>query len=107
MALTNAQKLARPIINFLVERYFPNSVFFYGTGALNTFDEMDSDRKAPIGSMAALSLARNAHRQNSDRLSVDAEGITINEEYIGDWRITVERFTPAGLAALKDTPSHV
>ena len=100
--LTKAQRIARPIINFLVERYFPNSLFFYGAGALSAFDRMDSERKSAIGSMAALSLARHAHQQNASHLSVEAEGITINDQDIGDWRVTVERIRPAALS--KDTP---
>jgi hypothetical protein len=99
--LTKAQRVARPIINFLVERYFPNGLFFYGKGPLRTFDMVDREKKTVVGGMAALSLARHAHNSGATQLMVDAECITVNDEDIGDWRITVERI--AGRSALENS----
>jgi hypothetical protein len=95
--LTTAQKVARPVINFLVERFFPNGAFFYGDGPLSHFDKLDSERKSPIGSMAAMSLVRKAHEANASRMSVDIGGMTLNDTDLGDWRVTVERITPLSL----------
>jgi len=101
--LTKAQRLARPVINFLVERYFPNGLFFYGSGPLSAFDMVDGEKKTAIGGMAAMALARHAHNSSATKLTVDAEAITVNDDDIGDWRITVERITPAGRSALEQS----
>lgn len=89
--LTKAQRIARPVINFLVERYFPNGLFFYGSGPLLAFDKVDREKKTAIGSMAALALARHAHNSNATKFCIEAEGLTVNNQDLGDWRVTVER----------------
>lgn len=98
--LTKAQRMARPVINFLVERYFPNGLFFYGKGPLQAFDMVDREKKTAIGGMAALALARHAHSSQATKLTVDAEAITVNDLDLGDWRVTVERMD--GRAALSE-----
>lgn len=89
--MTLPQRIARPVINWLVKSLFPNSLFFYGKGPLWVFDRVDQERGGSFGSTAALYLARRAHEAGATEISVEAQGVSVNGESIGDWRITVER----------------
>lgn len=90
--LSMSQRLARPVVNFLVERFFPSGLFFYGKGPLSAFEKVDAERgEKAIGYTAALFLMRRCHEESADELSVEAVGVTINGENIGDWRVTVSR----------------
>ncbi len=90
MSYTYTQKIARPVINFLVERYFPNGLFFFGDGPLKAFDRIDKEGSF-VGRSASIVLAKIAHDNNASSLTVEAECVSINSDDIGDWRITVER----------------
>lgn len=55
-------------------------------------DMLQSDeRNASIWSACSLLLISTAHKLNSALSTVLEEGVTIGEEKIGDWRVTVER----------------
>lgn len=55
-------------------------------------DMLQSDeRNASIWSACSLLLISTAHKLNSAISTVVEEGVTVGEEKIGDWRVTVER----------------
>lgn len=55
-------------------------------------DMLQSDeRNASIWSACSLLLISAAHKLNSAVSTVLEEGVTIGEEEVGDWRVTVER----------------
>lgn len=83
--------LARRVINFLVERYFPNGLFFYGNGPLRAFEEMDDRKGKGIGSMAAIYLARVVAKNGATEIKIEADDVTVNDEELGDWIVTVRR----------------
>lgn len=85
------QKLARPIINVLVERFFPNGLFFYGKGPLEAFYMVDAEKKTAIGGMAAIALVRHAHNSGATSLLVEMDQVTVNTDDLGDWIVRVER----------------
>lgn len=49
------------------------------------------ERNASIWSACSLLLISTAHKLNSATSTVLEEGVTIGEEEVGDWRVTVER----------------
>lgn len=53
------------------------------------------ERNASIWSACSLLLISTAHKLNSGVSTVLEEGVTIGEEEVGDWRVTVERVKEA------------
>lgn len=49
------------------------------------------ERNASIWSVCSRLLISTAHKMNSAISTVLEEGVTIGEEEVGDWRVTVER----------------
>ena len=62
----------------------------------HAMDELQSDeRNASIWTVCSRLLISTAHKLNSAVSTVTEEGVTIGEEEIGDWRVTVERIDAA------------
>jgi hypothetical protein len=90
--MTPTQKILRPIINFLVERFFPDSLF-YGND-LPTKWGADSPMQALVAETAGLSLAVQCHLSGADHMIVDITGASYKGEPIGDWRVTMTKAKP-------------
>lgn len=53
------------------------------------------EREGGIVTAASLILISSAHRMNAKRGVIDQEGVTLDGGCIGDWRVTIERISPA------------
>jgi len=53
------------------------------------------EREGGIVTAASLILISSAHRMNAKRGVIDQEGVTLDDDCIGDWRVTIERISPA------------
>jgi hypothetical protein len=85
------QKIARKIVNYLVEKYFKNGIFFYGSGPMSIFEITDFEDGRAIGGTAALSLCLYASINNALSVKYEIEQVTINDEDHGDWVLTIEK----------------
>ena len=86
--LTLPQRMMRPIINFLVERFYPAGCFYGDGDPMRTFD---GNSGGTIGRAAVMVLIRKVSDSGADKLGADFDGVTVNGEPIGDWRVTVQR----------------
>ena len=50
-----------------------------------------NEREGGIVTAASLVLISSAHNLNAARGVIDQEGVTFDDESIGDWRVTIER----------------
>ena len=89
--LTMMQKILRPIINHLVETYFPNGIFYGDSDALNEFEKFDVEGGNTIGRAAAFMLVRKLIDEDNTSITVEIEGLTINGEMTGDWLVLVSK----------------
>jgi hypothetical protein len=87
---TFTQKLLRPIINFAVERFFPESCF-YGMGFLKPFSDFDAGREQTAGYGSAMYLVNRVHDAGKKHMTIDLGGVTFQGKDIGSWKIVVER----------------
>ena len=53
------------------------------------------EREGGIVTAASLILISSAHRMNAKRGVIDQEGVTLDDDCIGDWRVTIERISAA------------
>jgi hypothetical protein len=90
--MTRTQKILRPIINFLVERFFPDNLFC-GYDMLEKW-RTSSPARAAYGETAVLSLAVQCHLAGADHMTVDITGASYKGEPIGDWRVTMTKAKP-------------
>ena len=91
MGLTWKQKALRPIVNFVVERWFPAGAFF-GCEYFTTLADGELAEKWGSSEMACaafiMSVVRNA---NATEAIFTAEGVTHQGNPVGDWRLTIEK----------------
>ncbi len=85
--MTRTQRFLRPIINFLVERWFPRHCF-YGNNYLDDFAEFD-EKNRKTGKTVAMYLQSIMRKAKATELEVEMRGITKGDEMIGDYRITM------------------
>lgn len=86
------QKVLKPIINFLVERFFPNRVF-YGNDYLNVFAEYDSDgTRGKYISCHAASMFLISHMVdlNAETLDVEMNDVSASGEDVGSFTIKIQ-----------------
>ena len=81
------QRMLRPIINFMVERWFPSGCFF-GDDYFKTFKAID-DKKAVTGYAAALYLSQIAILSDAQEIDATMHEVTHNGEPVGTWRVRV------------------
>jgi hypothetical protein len=84
--MTAMQKILRPVLNFLTERFFPNGCF-YGQGYLDNFNYLDDERG--IGYAAVLSLSSSLFEINATDYKIDVEQLSLNGKDMGDWSLTM------------------
>ena len=90
MDLTITQRALRPVVNFLVEWFFPNGAF-YGKEYFDAFKKFDGDS---IGQASTLWITHTMHRMNADTLDVEIKGLKIRGEPVGDFEITARLTKP-------------
>jgi hypothetical protein len=93
MKLTLTQRALRPVLNFIVERYFPSGAFF-GCSFLDAFD-MHDRAKGICGYSAAMYLQRIARKSNAASLSITMNEITDNGEPVGTWHLEISQIDEA------------
>ena len=87
--LTLSQRTLRPVVNFLVERFFPQGAFF-GYDLADRFKDADG-HFGVVGSGAAMYLQRIMRRGGNDTMHIDMHEITDNGEPVGSYRLTLEK----------------
>lgn len=85
--LTTVQKMLRPIINWTVERFFPNGAF-YGHSFHNAFIEVN--RGSKLGQASVSWIVHNMHEMNAESVKFELNGMSINGILVGDFVITGE-----------------
>jgi len=83
------QKTLRPILNFLIERYFPDSCF-YGHEYLDVFKKAYGDQKGPLMGHAAQFIIGQCVKMNADEFSAELTGLTVSGQETGDWLLTIK-----------------
>lgn len=85
--LSIQQKIARPVINWLVETFFPNGAF-YGRTYFDAFREVQDDDGSALGQASVVWMVHNMHRLNAAHIRVEIEDMSISGEPVGDFVIT-------------------
>ena len=86
------QKILRPVLNFLIERYFPRGAFF-GNEYLTAFDgDMGLAEKWGSVEMACSMLITSRVRElGGTHATFEATDIEHSGVQVGTWRLTVDR----------------
>jgi hypothetical protein len=83
-----ARKVAE-LINFVVERWYPDCVF-YGSRYAETFSDADQEAGDPLHTAAATSLIVAAHRRAEERgMNLEVAALILNNKDLGAWEISV------------------
>lgn len=93
------QRAARPVINFLVERYFPKRCF-YGDDFLSAFDQYDDTSAGRMAAKYMMLIIHDANQKGDDIRSITwtFEDVTLNDTNIGSYTIGVQRIDGARAA---------
>lgn len=92
MKLSVTQKLLRPVINWLVETFFPSGAF-YGHDFFDIFKDLEKEGYG-IAQASTAFITHNMHRMNAEKVKFEIEGVTINGEPVGDFEIIATLTTP-------------
>lgn len=87
--MTFMQRILRPVLNFMVERYFPKGAF-YGHDFFRAFEEAEIDHAPSATTAAGCLLISAMSKDYQTEMIITVEGITLNGEPKGDWRLIVE-----------------
>jgi len=88
MTLTWKQKALRPVINFLVETWFPNGMF-YGHDYFDAFSCFDTDKQV-TGYTAAMYLQSIMRDHGAESISVEMHEVTQQGVPVGSYKLTLE-----------------
>lgn len=87
-----SRKIAE-LIHFVVERWYPDCVF-YGSRYAKVFSDADHEAGDRLHTAAATALIAAAHERAKERgLELDVSGLTLNNEDLGAWQISVRPLT--------------
>lgn len=86
------KKALRRVIIFLVERYFPDRIF-YGDAAnpFGTVEKAANTLNRSLQMICAQALISECYESNGERLEVTLDGVTRHNEEIGEWKVTIEK----------------
>lgn len=87
--MTTSQRLLRPVVNFLVERYFPKGAFF-GKEYFTIFKKWDKE-KGSMGYSAALYLQSIVRENDAETMVTRLGDVIVNGENVGDWEISIRK----------------
>lgn len=92
---TFVQRMLRPVVRWLVERFFPQHMF-WGHEAVEPFAELERRRNEAgdlscSGNLAAMYLINLCSDLDGIKYDVEATDVSIHEKNLGDWRVTVEK----------------
>jgi hypothetical protein len=88
MKLTLSQRLARPVINFLVERLFPSGCF-YGNSYAEKFRDMD-ESGGVAGQTAAMYLQHIMRKAGATQITFEFDTVIFEGKEMGSFRLTLE-----------------
>lgn len=90
------RRLLRGPINWAVERYFDDGVFF-GNGFIEDMDRITHEKATgtKVASGVVGYLIYQALLANADYHNTTIKGMSINGEMVGDWSVTIERIKNA------------
>ena len=90
--MTFTQKILCPVINFLVERFFPNGMFVGSYYWFEVSGNVEASEKWGTPQMASAMLVVSKVRETGATKAVfEAGDMSLDGEAIGDWRLTVEK----------------
>ena len=97
--LTIAQKALRPVLNFLVERYFPNGAFF-GNDYMRDLDSRPDlvEKWGSFEMACAMAITSRLRRAGAVHATFTASEVEDRGVPVGSWRMTVEK--------IEDTPAE-
>lgn len=92
MKLTVAQKMLRPVLNYLVERFFPEGAFF-GKDYLRTLQSSEefTEKWGSVEMACAMFLVSRVRDMNATNAVFEANDITDEGTPVGSWRLTAEK----------------
>lgn len=87
--LTLTQRLLRPVINWLVEGWFPKGCF-YGNNYLDDFKKFDQGKEV-IGKTAAMYLQSIMRKAEATTITYEMTEITDRDILVGSYKLTLEK----------------
>lgn len=87
--LTLTQRALRPVINRLVEGWFPNECF-YGNSFLDAFKELDRG-EGVTGKTAAMYLQSIMREARADTITYEMIEVTERDVSVGSYKLTLEK----------------
>jgi len=83
--MTLMQRILKTPLNWLVNTYFPKGAV-YGNEYFDIFREVNQPESV-LGHASVLWIIHNMHLLEATELTFELDGITINGELVGDFRI--------------------
>jgi hypothetical protein len=97
--LSRKQRFLRPVINFLVERYFPTHTFF-GNDYLNVFARISKDKtEENISKMAGQCLIHQMIKEDAVGVTVIVEDLMKNGRNLGSYSLVVRKYKKPEIVA--------
>lgn len=87
--LTLMQHLLRPVINRLVEGWFPKGCF-YGNNYLDSFKTLDQGKDV-TGQTAAMYLQSIMRKAQATSITYEMTEITDRDVLVGSYKLTLEK----------------
>lgn len=89
--LTLAQRLPRPVLNYLIETFFPSGALF-GDDYFKAVDKAKLAKNWGTSEMGCATYMISSVRENGrDKAVFSVEDMTNRGEPVGSWSLTVER----------------
>ncbi|AHD09983.1 hypothetical protein [Phaeobacter gallaeciensis] len=86
---TLMQRLLRPVINWLVEGWFPKGCF-YGRNYLNDFKVLDQGKDV-VGKTAAMYLQSIMRKADATSIIYEMTEVTERNVPVGSYKLTLEK----------------
>lgn len=87
--MTLIQRILRPVLNYLVETFFPKDAF-YGNDFLKAFERAEIDYAPTAISAAGCLLISELSNSYSTECIVTVENISLHGKPVGSWRLIIE-----------------
>ncbi|AUR11225.1 hypothetical protein PhaeoP48_01228 [Phaeobacter inhibens] len=88
-AFTPTQRLLRPVINWLVEGWFPKGCF-YGSSYLDDFKAFDKGKDV-VGKTAAMYLQSIMRKSDATSVIYEMTEVTERDVLVGSYKLTLEK----------------
>lgn len=92
MGMTIAQRALRPVMRYIVERFFPDGAFFGRRFLRGLITDADLVRTWSSTEMAcAMFLVSRMREEGATEATFEASDVTDGGAPVGSWRMTVQK----------------